>query len=232
MDVSSFRRGQNYDELRPNYVIFICMFDPFNLNQPLYRFERYDVKNNLSLGDGQVTIFMNGVCSEAVPDELKSFYLYLQTGEMASDNDDAFVNKLDAAVQDAIQKEEVRYQMTLYDEMIISKEKLERVQAKEAQMQGKLAETKEKLERAQADADQAKAALERAQEREVQAKAEAAQMQGKLDAAEGKLDAAEKEAARIKKAVEKLVELGRNEDAAGVVISKAFRESIFSELGI
>ena len=102
---------------------------------------------------------MNGVCSEAVPDELKSFYLYLQTGEMPSNNDDAFVNSLDAAVQDAIQKEEVRYQMTLYDEMVISKEKLERVQAEEAQARAN-------AEKAKADAEHAKAALERAQKRE------------------------------------------------------------------
>ena len=168
---------------------------------------------------------MNGVCSEAVPDELKSFYLYLQTGEMPSNNDDAFVNSLDAAVQDAIQKEEVRYQMTLYDEMVISKEKLERVQAEEVQARDNAAQARANAAQARANAEQARAALEHTNLELERAKADADQ--AKADADQAKADAA-----RIKKAVEELAKLGRNEDAVGVVISEAFRESIFSELGI
>ena len=112
--VASFKKGQLYHTLKPGYVIFICMFDQLGLNQPLYRFEMRDEKNFLPLNDGQVTIFLNGVCTAEVPACLQPFYLYLQDGAV---NGDEFISRMDAAVQEVTQKEEVRYWMTIHDEI-------------------------------------------------------------------------------------------------------------------
>ena len=112
--VASFKKGQLYHTLKPGYVIFICMFDQLGLNQPMYRFEMRDEKNFLPLNDGQVTIFLNGQCSAGVPACLQPFYLYLQDGAV---NGDDFVSRMDAAVQEVIRKEEVRFWMTIHDEI-------------------------------------------------------------------------------------------------------------------
>ena len=119
----SFRKGQLYESLKPGYVIFICMFDLMEKNEPMYRFEMRDEKFFLPLNDGQVTIFLNGKCSGEVPEDLKPFYLYLQTGEVR--DDDAFVARIDSAVKGIIHNEGVQYQVTVYDEIEMWKNALE-----------------------------------------------------------------------------------------------------------
>ena len=71
--VESFKKGEEYGTLKPGYVIFICMFDFCGLNEPLYRYEMREEKNFLPLGDGQVTIFLNGKCSGDIPEDLRLF---------------------------------------------------------------------------------------------------------------------------------------------------------------
>ena len=124
--VRSLKRGQDYRDLKPGYVIFICMFDYYNLDQPVYTFEMYDEKNHLKLNDGQVTIFLNGVCENNVPKELKTFYQYLQTGTACEDE---LIQKMDRAVTEVNQREEVRYKVTLYDEALRMKAIIDRQSA-------------------------------------------------------------------------------------------------------
>ena len=38
IDINQLERGQNFDELRPSYVIFICTFDPFGKSRYQYSF--------------------------------------------------------------------------------------------------------------------------------------------------------------------------------------------------
>ena len=59
IDTKLHRRGQYYSELRPCYVIFLCCFDLFGQDEPVYEFEYYDVKKSLRLGDESYTIFLN-----------------------------------------------------------------------------------------------------------------------------------------------------------------------------
>ena len=47
IDINQLERGQNFDELRPSYVIFICTFDPFGQSRYQYSF-----RNGVP-GDGQ-----------------------------------------------------------------------------------------------------------------------------------------------------------------------------------
>ena len=39
MDVSSLKPGQDFNDLKPGYVIFICTFDPFGKKLYRYTFE-------------------------------------------------------------------------------------------------------------------------------------------------------------------------------------------------
>ena len=164
--VSSLKKGELYGTLRPGYVIFICMFDYFDKKRPVYHFCMWDEKNSLPLNDGQVTIFLNGVCSEDIPEELKAFYHYLQTGKV--DETDDMVQLMNQAVIEANRREEVRYKVTLYDEAQRLNTLLEMARAELAEEQAKVA------------AEQAKVAEEQAKTAEQEAKAAAAVRLNKL----------------------------------------------------
>ena len=58
--------------------IFICTFDHFNMDEPVYFFRSWDVEKGLPLDDLSYTIVLNTKCSpEKVPEALKPFYEYL-----------------------------------------------------------------------------------------------------------------------------------------------------------
>lgn len=41
LDVTSLRPGEDYQQLKPGYIIFICSFDPFGKGRCQYVFEEY-----------------------------------------------------------------------------------------------------------------------------------------------------------------------------------------------
>ena len=78
MDLDFLEQGQSYENLKPSYVIFICTFDRFKRDEPVYFFRSWDVEKGLPLDDLSYTIVLTTKCSpEKVPEALKSFYEYL-----------------------------------------------------------------------------------------------------------------------------------------------------------
>ena len=78
MDLDFLERGQPYKDLKPSYVIFICTFEHFKMDEPVYFFRSWDVEKGLPLDDLSYTIILNTKCSsEKVPKALKPFYEYL-----------------------------------------------------------------------------------------------------------------------------------------------------------
>ena len=78
MDLDFLEQGRPYDDLKPSYVIFICIFDRFKRDEPVYFFRSWDVEKGLLLDDLSYTIVLNTKCSpEKVPEALKPFYEYL-----------------------------------------------------------------------------------------------------------------------------------------------------------
>lgn len=80
MDVTSLKPGENFNDLQPSYVIFICRFDPFGDGLYQYTFEERCLENNRLLGDGTVKIFLNikGENSHEVPKALVDFLKYVE----------------------------------------------------------------------------------------------------------------------------------------------------------
>ena len=104
--------------LKSNYVIFVCCYDAFDMDAPIYRFEMFDNNLQLKLGDGSSTIILNTKCSkEKIPQELMAFYDFVDTGRV--DASDTFVKYLDTRVEEANNDEEVDRIMTLEEEMIV-----------------------------------------------------------------------------------------------------------------
>ena len=117
MDIKQLDRGKDdYDSLKKNYVIFICMFDYFKMDKPIYQFENYDIKNGIRLGDDAYKIMLNINCSEEkVPDYLKGLYAYIKDKVVPSN--DKLLSNIDGLVAEYSKDREVDSIMTLYDEM-------------------------------------------------------------------------------------------------------------------
>ncbi len=67
MDVHALKPGDDINELKPNFVIFICNFDPFGDNLYRYTFENVCLENGMPLGDGTRKIFFN-ICGRNTSD--------------------------------------------------------------------------------------------------------------------------------------------------------------------
>lgn len=100
IDTSQFLRGMDYRKLKNTYIIFICMFDLFGLDQYIYRFENYDKDLGLSSGDGAKKIIINATGHKGnISDDLKAFINYINSPKCDENifaND--FIKQLDDAV--------------------------------------------------------------------------------------------------------------------------------------
>ena len=78
MDTDCLEKGGKFKELKTTYVVFICTFDYFSLDEPMYVVESYIRKNSLHFNDGTSKILLNTKCSpDKVPEKLRAFYEYI-----------------------------------------------------------------------------------------------------------------------------------------------------------
>ena len=81
-DIDTTPKGSEYKDLKQNYVIFICTFDPFHCGKAIYSFQNYciDYESPIPLEDGTEKIFLNTAAKDTshLDGELCLFYDYLQ----------------------------------------------------------------------------------------------------------------------------------------------------------
>ncbi|MBD5545652.1 MAG: Rpn family recombination-promoting nuclease/putative transposase [Lachnospiraceae bacterium] len=98
MDVASLKPGDDFNDLKPGYVIFICTFDPFGRGLYRYTFEERCMECNMGLGDDTRKIFLNtkGRNERDVPKELVHFLKYMEqsTDEYVSALTEESIRKL------------------------------------------------------------------------------------------------------------------------------------------
>ena len=98
MDVASLKPGDDFNDLKPGYVIFICTFDPFGKGLYRYTIEERCLECDMSLGDGTRKIFLNsrGRDDGDVPKELVHFLKYMEqsTDEYVSELTEESIIKL------------------------------------------------------------------------------------------------------------------------------------------
>lgn len=89
LDLSSLKPGENYEQLKPLYVIFICSFDPFGKQLYRYTFEMQCNERDFPLNDGVKRIFLNtkGKNKDEVSPLLVEFLGYLE------DSTDSYISK-------------------------------------------------------------------------------------------------------------------------------------------
>lgn len=99
MATSTFNRGQDYEDMKTTYVIFLCCFDLFGLGAADYYFEMADLRKGLPAGERRYTIILNSTAEESVtPQTLKALFRYMRDSVVTGN--DNFVKELDTAVRD------------------------------------------------------------------------------------------------------------------------------------
>ncbi len=87
IDLASLDKGMTYDKLSDTYIIFVCMFDYFHKNFPIYQFENICLKDRpIHLQDGVKKIIINITAFENTKNkELKALLEYMKTGISKND---------------------------------------------------------------------------------------------------------------------------------------------------
>ena len=115
IDRQILNAGDNYEDLRDSYVIFVCRYDPFKLGKAVYQFKTIEENLLLKLEDGCNTIVLNTKSpAEEIPEELKPLFEYIEKGKVEQDD---FVHEIDEKVERANLDKEVRGIMTLEEDM-------------------------------------------------------------------------------------------------------------------
>ena len=98
MDLTSLKPGEDFRELKPCYVIFICTYDPFKKGKYRYTFENRCLEEDFPLGDETTKVFLNtkGTNKNEVPEVLVNFLHYVEnsTDEYVSTIEDHTIEKI------------------------------------------------------------------------------------------------------------------------------------------
>ena len=129
MDANMLDKGLEYEELKDSYVIFICMFDPFEKGLARYTFRSIcEEAEGLPLGDGRCIMFLNtkGSIGELGAD-MDAFFGYINGGiesiGTGKDSGNEFVERLDECVLDINGDEDWRQGYMKYELNLIEKYK-------------------------------------------------------------------------------------------------------------
>lgn len=115
IDMDLLGKGVYYDDLRQTYIIFICTFDLFGLDERIYTFHsRCMEQGDLELGDGTTKIFLNAKgLRGSVDEELADFLRYVDGKEARR----TFAQEMAREVARVKRQDETRREfMTLYME--------------------------------------------------------------------------------------------------------------------
>lgn len=101
IDCDQLEQSQDYNQLRPTYIIFICTFDPFGADQYHYTFENTCAEvPGMKLKDESYKLFFNAMGHQGtISSELKALLDYFRAPEKLPANEQtALVRKLDNIV--------------------------------------------------------------------------------------------------------------------------------------
>lgn len=134
MDVASLKPGDNFNDLRPSYVIFICTFDPFGKGLYRYTFEERCLECDIPLGDETCKIFLNtkGTNEADVPEELVHFLRYMEqsTDEYVAGVTEESIIQLHEKVTELKQWQELEERYMTFEEMLRNREEKGKAEGK------------------------------------------------------------------------------------------------------
>lgn len=111
MDMEALKRGEEYDKLNKQYIIFVCTGDPFGEGLYKYTFtNRCHELDGLELGDETYKIFLNTKGTKGpISDDLKAFLEFVEDSSIANAQkiNDPYIDRLSAKVEEVKQNEEL-----------------------------------------------------------------------------------------------------------------------------
>lgn len=117
-DVSTLKPGQEFNELKASYVIFLCRFDPFGHGDSVYSFQMHDEQKHLSLGDESYTIILNSRADESrTPKPLRELFRYVNDAVVTEENE--LIRQIDESVESWNTNEGVTVMVSLEQELSI-----------------------------------------------------------------------------------------------------------------
>ena len=133
IDIDSLMKGEDYPQLKESYILFICISDPFVIQDketfglPLYTFKNTCVENPaVQLGDNSTKVVYNASAYKNVKDE--KIQGFLQLVSTNKPGEDEFSRKLSELVEKLKENEKFRSEyaaMNLHDRDIIRQAKKE-----------------------------------------------------------------------------------------------------------
>lgn len=120
MDGEMLKRGEGYDQLRKNIVIFFCCYgDPFGKNRSVYTFNTICKEDNELILDDEVLsiILWPGGSYEGIDGKLANVLNYINTGETSDEFTTSIANKtIELSKDDAWRSGYMTYQQRLHEE--------------------------------------------------------------------------------------------------------------------
>ena len=113
-DIDTTPKGSEYSDLKQNYVIFICTFDPFHCGKAMYHFANYCINHDfpIPLEDGTSKLFLNTATKalDSLDGDLRLFYDYV----MERTTQTTFTKELDSSISKLKQEKEERSMYLTY----------------------------------------------------------------------------------------------------------------------
>ena len=217
MDTQILKHGEPYNKLKPGYVIFICLHDPFGMGEPVYSFEMFDNNLQLKLGDESYTIILDVKGSQdKIPKGLETFFAYVES-ESVAENDE-FIKEIHQKVEEVNLDAEVIEIMTIEEDM-----RMKSLMVEDLKEELKKSQRAQQLmlddARAESQALQAKAQEVQAEVEKAQAEISALKEQASVAHDEGRAEGIEQGRAEEKQSIaEKMRACGMSDDQIAEII--------------
>ncbi|MBE5954518.1 MAG: Rpn family recombination-promoting nuclease/putative transposase [Lachnospiraceae bacterium] len=122
MDLSSLKPGQDFNDLKPIVIIFVCTFDPFEDGLYRYTYETICIETGKPLGDEVQKIFIStkGKNKEQVPENLINLLNYVvnSTDNYVDSISDGNVEKLHSRIKALKKNRQLEEKYMTYEEMM------------------------------------------------------------------------------------------------------------------
>lgn len=118
IDMDCLAKGEEYQQLKDCFVIFLCRFDVFRKNLPIYTFTNQCHENSdIELKDGATKIFFNTENHEMVSDpKMAEFLRFLNCKSNAIfQTEDEFIQRLQGEVETIKQKRSSKEEYMVYE---------------------------------------------------------------------------------------------------------------------
>ena len=117
-------KGVKYKDLKDNYVIFICTFDPFGYGIPKYTFKSICEEESFPIEDGAYTVILNSKWRKGkVSDDIKALLLYIEnsTDEIAESSNSMFLSAINKKVREIKQSREAGVRFVKLEQLMEGK---------------------------------------------------------------------------------------------------------------